>query len=107
MDIKNLSEELGLEENDVLRLVRTFIDSTEQDLLLLAQAIADHDADQVRKLAHHIKGAASNLELNDIADATRTIEEKGRSKSFEATEPQFAAIRRGLDSIRADMISKD
>jgi HPt (histidine-containing phosphotransfer) domain-containing protein len=107
MDIKNLAEELGLEENDVLRFVRTFIETTEQDLLPLAQAIADQDADQVKKLAHHIKGAASNLELTDIADAARTIEGKGRSNSLEDTEPQIAAIRSGLDSIRADLISKD
>lgn len=107
MDIKNLAEELGLEENDILRLVRTFIETSEQDLLLLEQAIADQDADQVRKLAHHIKGAASNLELTGIAEAARAIEEKGRSKSFEDTEPQIAAIRSGLDSIRADMVPKD
>jgi HPt (histidine-containing phosphotransfer) domain-containing protein len=107
MDIKNLAEELGLEENDALRLVRTFIETTEQDLLLLEQAIADQDADQVRKLAHHIKGASSNLELTDIAEAARTIEEKGRANSFEDTEPQIAAVRSGLDSIRVDMISKD
>jgi HPt (histidine-containing phosphotransfer) domain-containing protein len=107
MDIKNLAEELGLEENDALRLVRTFIETTEQDLLLLEQAIADQDADLVRRLAHHIKGAASNLELTDIAEAAWAIEEKGRSNSFEDTEPQIAAVRSGLDSIRVDMISKD
>ncbi len=107
MDIKNLAEELGLEENDVLRFVRIFIEASEQDLLLLERAVADQDADQVRKLAHHIKGAASNLELTGIADAARTIEEKGRSNSFEDTEPQIAAIRSGLDSIREEMISKD
>ena len=107
MDIKNLAEELSLEENDARRLVRTFIERTEQDLLLLEQAIADKDADLVRRLAHHIKGAASNLELSDIAEAMRTIEEKGRSNSVEDTEPEIAAVRSGLDSIRVDIISKD
>lgn len=107
MDIKNLAEELSLEEDDALRLVRTFIETTEQDLLLLEQAIADKDADLVRRLAHHIKGAASNLELSDIAEAMRTIEEKGRSNSVEDTEPEIVAVRSGLDSIRVDIISKD
>jgi HPt (histidine-containing phosphotransfer) domain-containing protein len=107
MDIKDLAEEFGLEENDVLRLVQTFIETTEQDLLLLAQAIADQDADQVRRVAHHIKGAGNNLELTDIAEAALAIEEKGRLNMLENTELQIAAIRSGLDSVREGLISKD
>jgi HPt (histidine-containing phosphotransfer) domain-containing protein len=107
MDIKALAEELGLEENDALRLVQTFIETTGQDLLLLERAFADQDADQVRKLAHHIKGAASNLELTVITEAALAIEEKARSNILAGTEPQIAAIRSGLDSIRAEMTSRD
>ena len=107
MDIKALAEELGLEENDALRLVQTFIETTDQDLLLLERAFVDQDAEQVRKLAHHIKGAASNLELKVITEAALAIEEKARSNILAGTEPQIAAIRSGLDSIRAEMTSRD
>jgi HPt (histidine-containing phosphotransfer) domain-containing protein len=107
MDIKSLAEELGLEENDALRLVQTFIETTEQDLLLLERAFADQDAAQVSKLAHHIKGAASNLELTDIAEAALAIEEKSRSNILEDTEPQITAICSELDSIRAEIVSRD
>lgn len=106
MDIKALAEELGLEENDALRLVQTFIETTDQDLLLLERAFADQNADQARKLAHHIKGAASNLELTVITEAALAIEEKARANILEGTEPQIAAIRSGLDSIRAEMTSR-
>jgi HPt (histidine-containing phosphotransfer) domain-containing protein len=106
MDIKTLAEELGLEEDGVLRLVQTFIKTTEKDLFLLERAFADQDADQVRKLAHHIKGAASNLELTAITEAALTIEEWTHSNLFENTEPQIAAIRRNLDAIRAEMVSR-
>ena len=107
MDIKALAEELGLEENDALRLVRTFIEATEQDLLLLERAFADQDADQVRMLAHHIKGSASNLELTAITEAALAIEEKARSNVLEDTEPQVTVIRSGLDSIRAEMTPRE
>lgn len=106
MDIKALAEELGLEENDALRLVQTFIETTDQDLLLLERAFADQNADQARKLAHHIKGAASNLELTVITEAALAIEEKARANILEGTAPQIAAIRSGLDSIRAEMTSR-
>ena len=107
MDIKALAEELGLEENDALRLVQIFIEATEQDLLLLERAFADQDADQVRKLAHHIKGAASNLELTVITEAALAIEEKVCSNLLEDTEPQIAAIRSGLDSMCTELTSWD
>ena len=102
-----MAEELGLEENDALRLVQIFIETTEQDLLLLERAFADQDADQVRKLAHHIKGAARNLELTAITEAALAIEEKVCSNLLEDTEPQIAAIRSGLDSMCTEMTSWD
>ncbi len=107
MDIKALAEELGLEENDALRLVQIFIEATEQDLLLLERAFADQDADQVRKLAHQIKGAASTLELTAITEAALAIEEKARSNLLEDTESRIAAIRSGLDSLCTEMTSWD
>lgn len=107
MDIKALAEELCVEENDALRLVQTFIETTEKDLFLLEQALADQDTDQVGKLAHHIKGTASNLELTTITEAALAIEERARSNMFEDTEPQITAIRIELDSIRAEMASRD
>jgi HPt (histidine-containing phosphotransfer) domain-containing protein len=107
MDIKALAEELGLEEKDALRLVQTFIETTDQDLLLLERAFADQDADRVIKLAHHIKGAASNLELSAITEEALAIEEKARSNMLEGTERQLTAIRSELDSIRAELVSSD
>jgi len=102
-----LAEELGLEENDALRLVEAFIEATEKDLLNLERAFADQDAGQVRVLAHHIKGAASNLEMTSITEAALAIEEKARSNLLEDTEPQVTAIRSVLDSIRAEITPGD
>ena len=107
MDIKALANELGLEEDESLRLVQTFIETTEQDLFLLEQAFAAQEAERVRKLAHHIKGAASNLELTSITKAALAIEERACSNLLEGTEPQIAAIRSELDSIRAEIVWGD
>ena len=107
MDIKTLAAELGLEEKEALRLVQTFVEATEQDLLLLEQALADQDTDQVIKLVHHIKGAASNLELTPIIESARSIEQGARSHMLEDTEAQIAAMRSKLESIRGEMVVKD
>jgi HPt (histidine-containing phosphotransfer) domain-containing protein len=104
MDIATMAEELGLEVEDVLRLIRTFLDSTEQDLVLLGQAFSDKDAEHLRVTAHHIKGAAGNLEFSEIAEAALAIEEKARCGIIEDPAAAIKLIRSRLDSIRAQLL---
>ena len=107
MDITTLAEDLGLEEEDVRRLVLTFLDSTEQDLVQLTQAFSDQDADKLRKTAHHIKGAAFNLELSEIAEAALAIEEKTGCGIVEDPAAHIARIRTRLDVIRFQLAVKE
>ena len=107
MDITTLAEDLGLEEEDVRRLVLTFLDSTEQDLVQLTQAFSDQDADKLRKTAHHIKGAAVNLELSEIAEAALVIEEKAGCGIAEDPAAHIAHIRNRLDMIRCQLSLKE
>jgi len=100
MDIKSMAEELGLEAEEMRRLVLTFLESTEQDILLLGQAFAEGDAEKLRAAAHHIKGAAANLELNEIAEAAKGIEDKARSGILEDPAAQAKVIQDRLDTIR-------
>lgn len=100
MDITTLAEGLGLEEEDGRRLVLTFLESTEQDLLLLEQAFSKRDAEKIRATAHHIKGAASSLELKVIAEAALAIEEEARSGIIEDPAAPIKSIRDRLDMIR-------
>jgi len=73
MDIEHMAEELGLEAHEVRRLVLTFLESTDQDLILLRRAFSAGDAEKLRAASHHIKGAAANLELYEIAEAAKGI----------------------------------
>jgi HPt (histidine-containing phosphotransfer) domain-containing protein len=107
MDIKSLAEDLGLEEEDVHRLILTFLETTEQDLLLLNQAYSQKDAERLRATAHHIKGAARNLELNEIAEAAMAIEEKAGSGIVEDPAVAIQSIRKRLELIRSELSVQD
>lgn len=106
MDIQNLAGELGLEEQEVRRLFQTFLESTEKDLVLLDQAFTEQDEEKMRAAAHHIKGAAGNLELEVIAEAARRIEEKARRGRIEDPAVHIANIRRQLESISTQLSSE-
>jgi HPt (histidine-containing phosphotransfer) domain-containing protein len=103
VDIAALAAELGLEEGDVRRLVRTFLEATAEDLAQLSRAYADGDADELGSIAHHIRGAASNLELGEIAEAALAIEANARSGLAEDPVRLVERIRTLLGVIRAEL----
>jgi HPt (histidine-containing phosphotransfer) domain-containing protein len=103
MDIAALARELGLDEEDVRRLVHTFLDSTEQDLVQLGRAFSEKDAVQLRATAHHINGAAGSLELNEIAEAALAIEEKVRAGIIEDPAAPIKLMRSRLEMIRSQL----
>jgi HPt (histidine-containing phosphotransfer) domain-containing protein len=106
MDVSILAEELGLEVDEVRRLLLTFLESTEQDLLLLERAFSEGDAEELRAVAHHIKGAARNLELNGIAGTAVEIEDKARSGILEDPASSIQFIRSRVESIRTQVSSR-
>jgi HPt (histidine-containing phosphotransfer) domain-containing protein len=107
MDISSIAEELGLEVDEVRGLVLTFLTSTEEDLLELAQAFSEGDAEKLGAVAHHIKGAAANLELNEIAEAAKGIEDKACSGILEDPAAPIQLIRDRLELVRTQVPPKE
>jgi HPt (histidine-containing phosphotransfer) domain-containing protein len=105
MDIAAMAAELGLEEEDVRGLVRTFLDSTEEDLVQLRRAYSEGDAEKLGSIAHHIKGAAANLELSEIAEAALAIEEIARAGITEDPAGLVDRIHNRLGVIRGELTS--
>jgi HPt (histidine-containing phosphotransfer) domain-containing protein len=103
MDIEVLAEELGLEKAGALRIVRTFLDSTAQNLVQLTHALEEQDTDEVTRMAHHIKGAAGNLELTAISEAALMIEEQAKNKDLRGAEQQAATILKQLKALREEL----
>jgi HPt (histidine-containing phosphotransfer) domain-containing protein len=103
MNISVMAAELGLEEEDVRRMVRTFLDSTEEDLMRLSRAYSEGDTGKIGTIAHHIRGAASNLELPEIAEAALGIEKNARSGLGEDPAGLVERIRSRLGVIRTEL----
>ncbi len=103
MDLSTLAGDLGLDEEGALHLVRTFLKSTTQDLRALEQALTDRDAEAAARLAHHIKGAATNLELTAIAKAALAVERRTAGGDLGGLGQQVAAMRKELKTIQAEL----
>lgn len=78
-----LDEELFEELKSILdaefpTLVRTFIQDSALRVQEVRQALAQGSADGLRKAAHSLKGASSNLGLVLLAEECRLLEEAAR-----------------------------
>ena len=106
MNIGNLAQSLGIEIRDCKSLVELFLQTTSEDLQKLDSAIAERDFSRVSRISHHIKGAAVNLELQDIAAAARKAEQS--AKQGDLNESSQAATNIGLELAAVSRaISKD
>lgn len=104
MDITDLdrqAEEIGIDRNSLLSLYRVYMEETESDLVELSRMISGKRFGDVRAMAHHIKGASVNLEIDDLADAAASLEKLCESPSGQSLADSldtmnflFAELRR-------------
>lgn len=63
-------------------LLQLFVEDTRSHLSKLAEAIARDDADQVRRLAHHLKGASANVGALGLSEAAGILETEARQANL-------------------------
>ena len=86
--------------NDLLarRILRRFVDDMPRQIALLAQAVSDGDAPQVRLMAHSIKGAAASVSGPEMRDASWRLEQQGHdgdlTTSLDALRELWASFER-------------
>ncbi len=101
MNIKDLAENLGLEETEYLELIRLLIDTVVSDLDKLQSAIAQGDAAHAAEIAHSVKGAAGNLGFARLHDIAGELEEKAGQGRLEGTSAYIPSLKKNLQDIIA------
>lgn len=61
------------------RIIRGFVDDMPAQIARLAEAVSAGDSQQVRMLAHSIKGAAASVGGLEMREAAWMLEQKGSS----------------------------
>ena len=74
IDLSLISENLCFSMDETIELVDIFLVSTKETLGLLSDAIDKNNLEDIRKLAHAIKGNSANLWLQDISCIAKEME---------------------------------
>jgi HPt (histidine-containing phosphotransfer) domain-containing protein len=82
MNIKELAEGLGLEEEEYMEILELLVDSGSADIVSLEAAVEKNDAEEAVKAAHSLKGAAANMGLVELSEIAKDIEFKAREQDL-------------------------
>lgn len=73
-DKNNTIERLGLDEDTVDMLIDNFFLTLDSDLQKLQKAIDSKNSDDISKVAHYIKGACTNLGMDEASQILQNLE---------------------------------
>jgi signal transduction histidine kinase/CheY-like chemotaxis protein/HPt (histidine-containing phosphotransfer) domain-containing protein len=89
MDVETALKEFEGDKECLSEVVEGFIQTVEEQILRLGEAISKKDANVLKREAHSIKGGASNLTAMALANAAGALEKMGESDNFENSAEMF------------------
>ncbi len=92
------AEELNLPKTLILEFVEDFISQAKEHLPLIVEAYKKEDIKTIQTTAHMLKGAASNLRLDTIAENLFKIQKESSISNSGELIKQFVAKLKGLSS---------
>lgn len=74
IDLTTLQELKEIMEDEFNELVTVYISDGKKQIESLQQAIESESAEDVRRIAHTLKGSSSNLGITGLAEQCKTLE---------------------------------
>ena len=99
MNIKELAENLGLEQDEYLELLELFIDTGIVDVEKLRSAVEEGDAEEAANAAHSLKGASGSMGLMEIYDLAMTVENQARNNVLDGLAEPVQTLKGQIDSL--------
>jgi len=103
MNIRELAENIGLEEEEYLELVRLFVETGKSDMDKLRSAIDERNAEEVARASHSLKGAAVNLGFIECFEAAKKINDEAREGRLDRTSDYAQVLKEKFNAIASIM----
>ena len=99
MQIKELADNLGLNEDEFMEMVELYLDTSHADFSEMEAAIAAGNAEKLAERAHSIKGASGNLGFTDVYESAKIIEKASRDGVLDSVNKTMADLKNHLAAI--------
>ena len=102
MNLKDLGESLGLDEDEYSEMIALFFESGGADLKKIETAVVKGDAKQGHAASHSLKGSAGSLGLMAIYEKTTLVDDKLRLGDLDGVAKLVTDLRKEYDRLVAD-----
>ncbi|MET1255058.1 Hpt domain-containing protein [Aliikangiella maris] len=92
LDQNIIAELKEIMADDLPMLFEAYLEDSSRNLNSLAQAIDTQDADQVRRIAHSIKGSSRNVGATDLALQCEQLENAAKDKILDNSQQALQNI---------------
>ena len=106
IDLDTLNELKEIMEDEFTELVTVFITDGIKQIDDLRQAIAASEADNIRRIAHTLKGSSSNLGINGLSELSKTLEFKAADNQLNGADEllqkiidEYEAVKQTLEDL--------
>jgi len=100
---ERLARDLLLDPGSAAALASSFVRATREDLEGLQAAVRAGDGGAIASLAHHVKGAAANLEIEAIRSRAEALELRASAGDFAPLAGLLAGMNSELRRLEAEL----
>jgi len=83
IDSAAAAEEIGISEESYKKLCSLFLETMKEDTAGLREALSTERRKDIRSLAHHIKGAAANLDFMTLSIKAEELQKAADDEDME------------------------
>ena len=99
MNLKELAENLALDEDEYIEMLNLFFESGGTDLEKLEAAINEGDSKKAHEASHSLKGSSGSLGLEKLFELAKAIDDKDRQGIFDGLDEMVKELRREYESL--------
>ena len=108
IDLKDVLERVQNDTELLIELLDIFLEDYKEKNTQLKELIAKKDFEQVRNVAHSLKGAAGNISAQDFHHSFAAIEQYASENNLDGInemmgklQEDFPALQKSIDEIKA------
>jgi len=110
LDLKELMERVQDDKELLLELLDIFIEDFDKKKKALQEAIEETNYEQIRNIAHSLKGATGNISAKDLRVIFTDMEEMGKKSDITGIEDlilsmsaQFEVLLGRIEEVKAEL----
>ena len=106
MNLKEIGERIGLDEDEYIEMIELFVESGGEDLQKLEAAIKEADTEKAHEASHSIKGSSGSLMLDAVYEIAKSMDDILRIGKFDNVEEMLNKLRSEYETIKIAFLEK-